>query len=94
MLMESIWFPPLLPPLTPRLLPHSVSPVSVSPDRTGPDGPCPLFQAWLRSFGYLPKASRQMSSMRSARMLPEAVGRMQRFYGLEVTGELDAATIA
>lgn len=55
---------------------------------------CSLLQAWLRSFGYLPKASRQMSSMQSARMLPRAVGRMQRFYGLEVTGELDAATIA
>lgn len=37
MLMESIWFPSLLPPLTPRLLPHSVSRVSVSPSRTGPD---------------------------------------------------------
>lgn len=32
--------------------------------------------------------------MQSARMLPKAISRMQRFYGLEVTGELDAATIA
>lgn len=51
-------------------------------------------QAWLRTFGYLPRASGQMSTMASTRVHHAAISRMQRFYGLEVTGELDAATVA
>uniref|UniRef100_A0A3Q3VMI9 Peptidase metallopeptidase domain-containing protein n=1 Tax=Mola mola TaxID=94237 RepID=A0A3Q3VMI9_MOLML len=51
-------------------------------------------QAWLRKFGYLSQASRQMSTMQSAQILPKAISDMQRFYGLEVTGELDAPTVA
>nr|XP_057944137.1 matrix metalloproteinase-15 [Doryrhamphus excisus] len=51
-------------------------------------------EAWLRQFGYLSQASRQMSTMQSAHILSQAVSDMQRFYGLEVTGRMDPATIA
>lgn len=50
-------------------------------------------QSWLRMYGYLPQASRQMSTMRSAQILSSAVSDMQRFYGLEVTGTMDPETI-
>lgn len=50
-------------------------------------------QAWLRKFGYLSQASRQMSTMQSAQILSKAISDMQRFYGLEVTGEMDPATV-
>lgn len=50
-------------------------------------------QSWLRMYGYLPQASRQMSTMRSAQILSGAVSDMQRFYGLEVTGKMDPETI-
>uniref|UniRef100_A0A673Y811 Matrix metallopeptidase 15 n=1 Tax=Salmo trutta TaxID=8032 RepID=A0A673Y811_SALTR len=49
--------------------------------------------SWLRSFGYLSQASRQMSTMQSSQILSNAVSDMQRFYGLEVTGEMDDATL-
>lgn len=52
---------------------------------------CP--QSWLRMYGYLPQASRQMSTMRSAQILSGAVSDMQRFYGLQVTGTMDPETI-
>ncbi|XP_061577290.1 matrix metalloproteinase-14-like [Cololabis saira] len=51
-------------------------------------------EAWLRQFGYLSQASRQMSTMQSAQILSKAISDMQRFYGLQVTGEMDAATAA
>uniref|UniRef100_UPI0037E915B5 matrix metalloproteinase-15 n=1 Tax=Semicossyphus pulcher TaxID=241346 RepID=UPI0037E915B5 len=51
-------------------------------------------EAWLRKFGYLSQASRQMSTMQSAQILSKAISDMQRFYGLEVTGEMDPATVA
>ncbi|KAM4553645.1 matrix metalloproteinase-14 isoform 1-T3 [Fundulus diaphanus] len=51
-------------------------------------------EAWLRHFGYLSQASRQMSTMHSAQVLSRGISDMQRFYGLEVTGEMDPATIA
>lgn len=51
-------------------------------------------EAWLRQFGYLSQASRQMSTMQSAQILSKAISDMQRFYGLQVTGEMDAATVA
>uniref|UniRef100_A0A8C6SPX8 Matrix metallopeptidase 15b n=1 Tax=Neogobius melanostomus TaxID=47308 RepID=A0A8C6SPX8_9GOBI len=50
-------------------------------------------EAWLRMYGYLPQANRQMSTMRSAQILSSAVSDMQRFYSLEVTGQMDAQTI-
>ncbi|TWW67118.1 Matrix metalloproteinase-15 [Takifugu flavidus] len=50
-------------------------------------------ESWLRMYGYLPQASRQMSTMRSAQILSGAVSDMQRFYGLEVTGTMDPETI-
>uniref|UniRef100_A0A3P8TXG2 Matrix metallopeptidase 15 n=1 Tax=Amphiprion percula TaxID=161767 RepID=A0A3P8TXG2_AMPPE len=49
--------------------------------------------SWLRKFGYLSQASSQMSTMQSAQILSKAISDMQRFYGLEVTGEMDAATV-
>uniref|UniRef100_A0A8C7N663 Matrix metallopeptidase 15 n=1 Tax=Oncorhynchus kisutch TaxID=8019 RepID=A0A8C7N663_ONCKI len=55
-------------------------------------GTAPI-QSWLRSFGYLSQASRQMSTMQSSQILSNAVSDMQRFYGLEVTGEMDDATL-
>uniref|UniRef100_A0A3Q1HTM5 Peptidase metallopeptidase domain-containing protein n=1 Tax=Anabas testudineus TaxID=64144 RepID=A0A3Q1HTM5_ANATE len=51
-------------------------------------------EAWLRRYGYLPQASRQMSTMRSAQILSSAISDMQRFYGLEVTGQMDPQTIS
>ncbi|XP_053369058.1 matrix metalloproteinase-15 [Clarias gariepinus] len=50
-------------------------------------------ESWLRTYGYLPQASRQMSTMRSAQILSNAISDMQRFYGLEVTGVMDPGTI-
>ncbi|XDV17436.1 hypothetical protein PO909_023291 [Leuciscus waleckii] len=44
-------------------------------------------------YGYLPQASRQMSTMRSAQILSNAISDMQRFYGLEITGQMDIVTI-
>ncbi|KAF7225202.1 matrix metalloproteinase-16 [Nothobranchius furzeri] len=49
-------------------------------------------EAWLRRFGYLSQASGQTSGLHSAQILSKAISDMQRFYGLEVTGEVDAAT--
>ncbi|XP_058501820.1 matrix metalloproteinase-14 [Solea solea] len=51
-------------------------------------------EAWLRRFGYLSQASRQMSTMQSAHILSNAISDMQRVYGLEVTGHMDPATVA
>ncbi|XP_075998505.1 matrix metalloproteinase-15-like [Genypterus blacodes] len=50
-------------------------------------------EAWLRQFGYLSQASKQMSTMQSAQILSKAISKMQRLYGLEVTGEMNPATI-
>ncbi|XP_035012274.1 matrix metalloproteinase-16 [Hippoglossus stenolepis] len=50
-------------------------------------------EAWLRKFGYLSQASGQMSTMQSAQILSKAISDMQRFYGLEVTGEMDPVTV-
>lgn len=52
-----------------------------------------LSQSWLRQYGYLPQASKQMSTMRSAQILLNAISDMQRFYGLEITGVMDHGTI-
>ncbi|KAI4885969.1 hypothetical protein NFI96_033060 [Prochilodus magdalenae] len=49
-------------------------------------------ESWLRTYGYLSQASRQMSTMQSAQILSSAIKDMQRFYGLEVTGQMDQAT--
>lgn len=51
-------------------------------------------ETWLRQYGYLSQASRQMSTMQSAQILSKAISDMQHFYGLEVTGEMDPATVA
>ncbi|XP_029008945.1 matrix metalloproteinase-15-like [Betta splendens] len=50
-------------------------------------------EAWLRRFGYLSQASRQMSTMQSAQILSKAISEMQRYYGLQVTGQMDPATV-
>ncbi|CAL8260728.1 unnamed protein product [Merluccius merluccius] len=51
-------------------------------------------ESWLRQFGYLSQASRQMSTMSSSQVLSRAIADMQRFYGLQVTGEMDPATVS
>lgn len=50
-------------------------------------------ESWLRTYGYLSQASRQMSTMQSAQILSSAIKDMQRFYGLEVTGLMDMDTL-
>uniref|UniRef100_A0A3Q4I1I4 Matrix metallopeptidase 15a n=1 Tax=Neolamprologus brichardi TaxID=32507 RepID=A0A3Q4I1I4_NEOBR len=55
---------------------------------------CLKSSAWLRKFGYLSQASRQMSTMQSAQIMSKAISDMQRLYGLEVTGKVDSATLA
>ncbi|CAL9697182.1 unnamed protein product [Knipowitschia caucasica] len=50
-------------------------------------------ETWLRQYGYLSQASRQMSTMQSTHMLSKAISDMQHFYGLEVTGKMDPATV-
>ncbi|CAL8359043.1 unnamed protein product [Lota lota] len=50
-------------------------------------------ESWLRQFGYLSQASRQMSTMHSSQVLSKAIADMQRFYGLQVTGEMDPPTV-
>ncbi|KAL0968546.1 hypothetical protein UPYG_G00268240 [Umbra pygmaea] len=50
-------------------------------------------ESWLRRFGYLSQASRQMSTMQSSQILSNAIRDMQLFYGLNVTGEMDPATL-
>uniref|UniRef100_A0AAY4DU76 Peptidase metallopeptidase domain-containing protein n=1 Tax=Denticeps clupeoides TaxID=299321 RepID=A0AAY4DU76_9TELE len=52
-----------------------------------------IYGSWLRTYGYLSQASRQMSTMQSAHILSNAIKDMQIFYGLEVTGEMDQDTI-
>lgn len=54
---------------------------------------CCFLKSWLRTYGYLSQASRQMSTMQSAQILSSAIKDMQRFYGLEVTGHMDLATL-
>ncbi|XP_030059444.1 matrix metalloproteinase-15 [Microcaecilia unicolor] len=51
-------------------------------------------EAWLRLYGYLPQASRQMSTMRTAQILFAAISEMQQFYGIPVTGVMDERTEA
>ncbi|XP_017330439.1 matrix metalloproteinase-15 [Ictalurus punctatus] len=50
-------------------------------------------ETWLRTYGYLSQASRQMSTMQSAQILSTAIKDMQRFYSLDVTGQVDPATL-
>ncbi|XP_010881760.2 matrix metalloproteinase-15 [Esox lucius] len=50
-------------------------------------------ESWLRRFGYLSQASKQMSTMQSSQILSSAISDMQLFYGLSVTGEMDPATL-
>lgn len=52
-----------------------------------------IWQAWLRKFGYLPQANMQVSTMQPTQLLSTAISDMQRFYGLEVTGNMDQATV-
>ncbi|XP_059507592.1 matrix metalloproteinase-15 isoform X2 [Stegostoma tigrinum] len=49
-------------------------------------------QSWLQSYGYIPQGGLRMSTMRSAQTLSSAIANMQRFYGIQVTGELDENT--
>lgn len=50
-------------------------------------------ESWLRTYGYLSQASRQMSTMQSSQILSSAIRDMQRFYGLQETGHMDSETL-
>ncbi|TRY54546.1 hypothetical protein DNTS_033410 [Danionella cerebrum] len=50
-------------------------------------------ETWLRTYGYLSQESRQMSTMQSSKILSSAIKDMQRFYGLQETGYMDANTL-
>ncbi|XP_038662918.1 matrix metalloproteinase-15 [Scyliorhinus canicula] len=49
-------------------------------------------ESWLQTYGYIPQGGSRMSTMRSAQTLSNAIANMQRFYGIQVTGELDEIT--
>ncbi|XP_026544785.1 matrix metalloproteinase-15-like [Notechis scutatus] len=80
------WLPLLLLPLLLLLVPRGeAEPALLEAEEA---------EAWLRSYGYLPAAPRQPSTLRAARSLAAALAEMQAFYGIPVTGLLDQETRA
>ncbi|XP_018594491.1 matrix metalloproteinase-15-like [Scleropages formosus] len=83
----------MLPLLKWTAVPLLVLLITSSGTHAGEDHDSFSAESWLRMYGYLPQASRQMSTMRSAQILSSAISDMQRFYGLTITGELDLDTL-
>uniref|UniRef100_UPI00358DE268 matrix metalloproteinase-16-like n=1 Tax=Myxine glutinosa TaxID=7769 RepID=UPI00358DE268 len=68
------------------LFPGSIVTLAVSPQLFSPE-------TWLQRYGYLPPGNLQAQLLRPQRSIVAAVSSMQQFYGIPVTGKLDALTI-
>ena len=51
-----------------------------------------FLQAYLRKYGYIPRANPQASTIRRLEDYHSAIRRFQAFFGLPLTGQMDAET--
>ena len=52
-----------------------------------------MFQDYLYRYGYLPASDLDKGVLRTEREMEDATKKMQKFMGLEVTGQLDEPTL-